>query len=313
LNGTLFGLRPASCALLALTFLWSGAAGAQIFGPGARTEFISGFGIRTVGRFLQANDLLNGGEEIDDPLRLESRALVLSAAMVYGLSRKISLIGIFPLFDKELRFNSPSGINNLGAGFGLGDATFLAKWRLVKKNRGRGSFQLSLQGGVKMPTGESDARDPASGGLLPPMLQRGTGTWDPTADVITSYVTPSARWFLTASVGGTLTTAAGSFERGNRLRYDVMVKTRITPLSSRDLFLLIELNGLWQGRSRAGEVEIGSSGGSLLHLSPGIQYLVRQNVILEAGAQFPIVRDLNGTQLAPNASLLFGLRYILVP
>lgn len=308
-----FDLRPGACALLALTLLWSGTASAQIFGPGARTEFISGFGFRTVARFVQGNDLLRDGEEVEDPLARESRARVLSAAVVYGLSRRISLIGIVPLFNKELRFDSPSGINDLGAGFGLGDATLLAKWRLVKKNRGRGSFQLSLQGGVKLPTGRSDARDPSTGALLPPKLQRGTGSWDPTADLIASYVTPSARWFFKASTGGTLSTAAGGFERGDQLRYDTMIKARITPLNSRDLFLLLELNGLWQGRSHAGEVEIGNSGGNLLYLSPGIQYLVRQNVILEAGAQFPVVRDLNGIQLAPNANLLFGLRYILVP
>lgn len=307
-----FDLRPGACALLALTLLWSGTASAQIFGPGARTEFISGFGFRTVARFLQADDLLDGGDQIADPLGRESRARVVSAAMVYGVSKKISLIGIFPLFDKELHFDSSPGIASLGAGFGLGDVTFLAKWRLVKKDRGRGSFRLSLQGGFKTPTGKSDARD-AAGVLLPPKLQRGTGSWDPTADLIASYSTPSARWFFKASTGGTLATTADGFERGDRLRVDLMVKARITPLSSRDLFLLLELNGLRQGRSHVGEVEIGSSGGKLLHLSPGIQYLVRQNVILEAGAQFPIVRHLNGTQLAPGTSLLFGLRYILVP
>ena len=257
--------------------------------------------------------VVSGGDEIVDPLGRESRARVVSAAVVYGLSKKISLIGIFPLFDKELRFNGASRIHSLGAGFGLGDATFLAKWRFVKKDRGRGSFQLSLQGGIKTPTGRSDARDPSSGELLPPKLQRGTGSWDPTADLITSYVTPSARWFFKVSAGGTLSTTVGDCERGDRVRYDVMVKTRITPLSSRDLFLLLELNGLWQGRSRSGQVEIRSSGGNLVYLSPGIQYLVRQNVILETGAQFPVVRDLNGTQLAPSVSVLVGLRYIFVP
>ena len=43
-------------------------AQAQIFGPGARTEFISGLGVRTGARFLRANDLLSRGEPIPDPL-----------------------------------------------------------------------------------------------------------------------------------------------------------------------------------------------------------------------------------------------------
>ena len=232
--------------------------------------------------------------------------------VVYGLHRKVSLIGIFPLLDKQLRLESPAGVDNLGAGFGLGDVTFLLKWRLLKQDRGRGSLQLALQGGIKTPTGRDNASAP-SGALLSPQLQRGTGSWDPTTSFIASFVTPSARWFFNASAGGTLSTQGNALERGDVFRYDAMVKARISPLRSRDAFLLLELNGLWQGRSRAGKVEIGSSGVNLLYLSPGIQYLLRPNLIVEAGVQLPIVRDLNGTQLAPSANVLLGLRYIIVP
>ncbi len=313
LNGNAIMSRPAMYALMALTLVWPGEASAQIFWPCARAEFISGFGIRTVASFLQANDMLSGRTQVPDPLGRRFKAQTVSMAVVYGLHRKVSLIGVFPLLDKEMRIDSPTGAERLGAGLGFGDATFLVKWRLLKRDRGRGGVQLSFQGGVKTPTGRDDAPDSSNGQLLSPPLQRGTGSWDPTADFITSYVTPSARWFFTASVGASLSTEGNDFKPGDRFRYDAMVKTRISSLRSRDLFLLLELNGRWQGRWRAGDEEIDSSGGTLLYLSPGVQYLPRPNLVVEAGVQLPAVRYLNGTQLAPSINLLFGLRYIILP
>jgi len=53
-----------------------------------------------------------------------------------------------------------------------------------------------------------------------------------------------------------------------------------------------------------------ASGGQLLFLSPGLQYLPRPNVILEGSVQVPIYRDLNGRQLAPDWSAVVGLRYL---
>ncbi len=305
--------RPALYAVLALTLGWPGESSAQIFAPGARAEFISGFGIRTVASFLQANDTLSGSAQVPNPLGRRFKASVVSMAVVYGLHRKVSLIGVFPVLDKEMRIDGPAGTERLGAGLGFGDATLLVKWRFLKRDRGRGGVQLSFQGGVKTPTGRGDARDSSNGQLLSPPLQRGTGSWDPTADFIASYVTPSARWFFTASVGVSRSTEANDFELGDRFRYDAMVKTRISSLRSRDVFLLLELNGRWQGHSRAGDQEVDSSGGNLLYLSPGIQYLLRPNFVVEAGVQLPAVRYLNGTQLAPSINVLFGLRYIIVP
>ena len=63
-------LRGASAlALLLVVAVWPASADAQIFGRGARTEFISGFGIRTFASFLELNDLLAAGSKVDDPAR----------------------------------------------------------------------------------------------------------------------------------------------------------------------------------------------------------------------------------------------------
>ncbi len=52
------------------------------------------------------------------------------------------------------------------------------------------------------------------------------------------------------------------------------------------------------------------SGGQLLFISPGIQYLPIPNLILEGSVEVPILRDLNGRQLAPDWSAVVGIRYL---
>ena len=308
--------RMAMVSLLAGVGLWPATVDAQIFGRGARTEFISGFGVRTFVSFLEFNDLLAAGSKVDDAAQRSVSVRVMPVSLVYGLRRSVSVVGIFPFIDKGMSISGPDGPTTVGAGTGIGDATFLVKWRFFRRDRGRGTLRLAVEGGAKTPTGGSTLHD-AHGALLPPALQRGSGSWDPTADLTLTYVPTAARgrWVFTGDVGATIATEANGFERGDRIAYDAMAKYRIHPARypGRDTFLLLEINGRWQGRSRSMGLEVTDSGGHIVYLAPGIQFLLRGNLILEGGVQIPIMRELNGTQLAPSFNGLVGLRYIIVP
>lgn len=308
--------RTSVLGLLAVVAIWPAAADAQIFGRGARTEFISGFGIRSFASFLELSDLLAGGNKVDNPTQRRVTVRVTPISLVYGLRRSVSVVGIFPFIDKEMTTSGPNGATSVGGGTGIGDATFLVKWRFFRRNRGRGTFRLAVEGGLKTPTGSDNLRA-AGGALLPPALQRGSGSWDPTADLTLTWVpaTERGRWIFTGDVGATISTEANEVEQGNRFAYDAAAKYRIHPARypGRDTFLLLEINGRWQGRTRSMGLELADSGGHVVYLSPGIQFLLRGNLILEGGVQIPVLRDLNGTQLAPGFNGLVGLRYIILP
>ena len=74
-------------------------------------------------------------------------------------------------------------------------------------------------------------------------------------------------------------------------------------LPGRNLFLLLELNGVSTARAERAGQTVRNSGGHLLFLSPGIQYLPIPPLILEGSVQVPIYRDFNGRQLAPDYSV----------
>ena len=306
-------MRWVSAAIL-LTLCPAVAAG-QVFGAGARTEFISGFGVRTFGSVETRSRLLVDGTDAIDPGGPALRVRTTPVAIVYGLRSRLSVVAVLPFVDKQLSFSGGAAQPLTAGAGGLGDALFLTKWRFYKRDQPLGTFQLATELGVKAPTGARDLEDP-DGRLLPPALQRGSGSWDPIANLIMTYV-PAAgrgRWVFTGDIGVRLTTKAHAVEVGNQVGYDGMVKYRVHPVRhpGRDTFLLLEINGRWQDRARVGGSLMSDSGGHVVYLAPGIQFLLRQNLILEGGVQVPVMNDLNGTQLAPSARVLAGVRYIIV-
>ena len=91
------------------------------------------------------------------------------------------------VLHKELNFTGPGSAKTQLSDTGLGDTTLLLKRRFYVNNFPGGGIQLAVLGGVKLPTGDHDQRDP-QGNLLPPGLQLGTGSVDvPVGLVFTAF------------------------------------------------------------------------------------------------------------------------------
>ena len=208
-------MMPRVSVAILLTLCPAVAAG-QVFGAGARTEFISGFGVRTFATVETRNRLLVDGTAAVDAGGPALRVRTTPVAIVYGLRSRLSLVAVLPFVDKQLSFPGEAArAMTLGAG-GLGDALFLTKWRFYKRDQPLGTFQLATELGVKAPPGAHDLED-ADGRPLPPALQRGSGSWDPMANLIMTYV-PAAgrgRWTFTSDIGVRLTAESNAVEVGN--------------------------------------------------------------------------------------------------
>ncbi|NIR47469.1 MAG: hypothetical protein GWN61_14370, partial [candidate division Zixibacteria bacterium] len=49
--------------------------------------------------------------------------------------------------------------------------------------------------------------------------------------------------------------------------------------------------------------EVRDSGRDQIFLSPGVQFLALENIVLESGIQIPVWQDLNGVQLGTDFNL----------
>ncbi len=99
---------------------------------------------------------------------------------------------------------------------------------------------------------------------------------------------------------------------GDVLRYNLDVEYRWKPWRpGPEIIPLLELNGRHAMRAERAGRTVADSGGDVVFLSPGVQYSAASGRWLaEVAVQIPVVRELNGTQLAPPSfTLIVGFRY----
>lgn len=260
--------------------------------------------------FSRALRLQERGEAVQDPFGRRVTAHGESVDLVYAPIHDFSLIATFPYVTKKLRFRDQEGSRVEINASGLGDMRLLGVYRFLRRDWIGGSFQASLVGGLKFPTGSDDERDERlpkltgmPGDRLPPALQPGSGSVDFIIGLPALY---SWKYFtLYADVFYKINTEANGFRFGNVLSYDLAVDYRGLSVFGKDLFLVLELNGLNEQKG-----SLPSSNGNLLFLSPGLQFFPAPTLLLEASVQIPILRENFGTQLVPEWGVVFGLRYL---
>lgn len=186
---------------------------------------------------------------------------------------------------------------------GLTDLWLTGKYRFYQGPSGK----LSVIGGIKAPTGDSDVTN-SEGERLEPSATAGTGAWDALLGV--AYSLPiSSRVNLDADALYTF--------RGER--YDYRLGDR-WDLGAAISWLVLGKDGHYPQLSIVGETTVrhiskseadgkmdGNTGGTVLFLSPGLRVGFSKNMAASLGMQFPVVQNLNGEQLETRFRLITGI------
>lgn len=225
-----------------------------------------------------------------DPAQTGRRLHELEFPMVfgYGVSSQMALFGVVPVVYRNL-----SGVQNQG----IGDLTFLLRQEIAKKDWHLRTFRLALLGGLEIPSGD---RPFTSNSLDIPL------------GLVSSYQTHQEEW--DCDLHYQINTEGLNRDHGDNFFYNLAYQRRILPWKlpetglPNQLNLVLELNGEWTQRDEnIGGGVIANTGGHMLFLSPGLQYVLRQ-VILETSFQYPVVRDLNGNQLESTYAIIGSIR-----
>lgn len=309
------GLRCIVAASVAMTLLLPDLVAAfPINAPNARTLF-GGFTLGSLRfRVTREATLKEGTESITDPQDQAVTTFEEDVTAVSGLTGDFTLGLTLPILQRRLRFDTAAGERRTISADGLGDLTLVGAYRFYRRDVARGTTQLSFLGGLKLPTGATALTGAdlpqltgTPGTRLPPTLQLGSGSVDGIVGLAAFQNLDRLSFY--ADVQGKLNTeGAQDFQAGNRLFYDVTVDYVLLP--RRNLFLILELNGVHTGRAEQAGRTVEDSGGDLLFLSPGLQYLLIPPLILEGSVQVPLLRHPNGRQLVPDYSVVVGLRYL---
>jgi hypothetical protein len=82
-------------------------------------------------------------------------------------------------------------------------------------------------------------------------------------------------------------------------------RTVVGPLSGS-----VQLKLFHKGRSRYLDREVGSTGSTVLYLTPGLRGAVRRRTSVYGYLQLPLHRYVNETQLAPRLGILAGISQV---
>lgn len=230
------------------------------------------------------------------PLDRDLTVRVLPVVGVWGVTEKMALFGIVPIFDKDLRVTTPLGRRSRSVS-GLGDITLLARYTVYQRDRRGNTLRVAPFLGVEVPIGDDDAGDVL--GRLPQPLQLGSGSWDYNLGIIVTRQTLDRQ--IDSSLSYKFNTEANGFEFGDEARLDFSYQKRLRPRRLGGgvpafVYGVLESNLLWQGRNEAAGSTDPDSGGTSWYLAPGIQS-VRRRLVLEGAVQVPVFQDLNGVAL----------------
>lgn len=285
------------------------ANGPPIHGDTAFVVGIEGAGIRSVYQEKHLSKLLQDGKEIADPQAREMTIRMVGFMLPYEAIPNRLLVGFtMPYLDKRLEMTTSGGQRRAITNRGLGDFTPFAKYQFYQKDRAGGTTRMTAKLGLKLPTGKDDARDEA-GALLPPSLQLGTGSWDVNGGVVLTHL--YQRWGINTNLVYQLNNEAKGFKHGDAFRYDLSGAMRLLPVvykeyPSPQLNLIMEFNGTVAAKNRDRDVVDPNSGGHTLLVSPGLQFMGGRDWLVDVSYQFPILQNLNGTQLGLNRTWTVG-------
>ncbi|MEE8446407.1 MAG: transporter [Gemmatimonadota bacterium] len=266
---------------------------------------------RTFAMFAGREGLLVDGVEVPDPMRRKINVFAQPVVVLpYAITPMWTTRVIVPFVHKSMDFTGTEGARRNYSTGGVGDLILDTKWVFFSKNRLGGTTRLGIEGGFKIPLGKTSAEFP-DGTVAPRPLQVGTGSWDFPFKVL--FTMTDGHFGLLSNVGYRVNTTRDGFKAGNVFSYDIATGLRFVPwvyrsLRDQSLVLYLELNGEVGARSEVGGLSAPDSGGHLLFLSPDLQWIPLPWLLFEGSVQFPIVQDLNGTQLKHSTRFQLGTR-----
>ncbi len=204
---------------------------------------------------------------------------------VYGVRANFALFFTAPYLNRQVDRIVPKLGRIEEAHDGVGDLTFLAKYRFWQKDAApRETTRWAMLGGLNLRSGDSDfssdSYDPVVGTVL---------TWR------------RDRHLLDGDLIYQLNTGGGEF-RHDALRYDLAYSYSFLPvvLSSEKNYewnAVAELNGRYT-----------TDGSHELFLSPGLQF-VTQRWAFEASIQVPVIQELADSAPRTDYRLVLGVRF----
>jgi hypothetical protein len=250
-------------------------------------------------------DKVEGDPAVASESQVENR---FTALLSYRFTDRLSLTTRVPLSWRHLESTAPGADLETTRTSGLSDPEIYGQLRLwaspFRSSLGRRA-SLALVAGVKTPWGQNNVQQ--DGARVDEHAQPGTGSTDVFGSLVLLYlIDPQSALFVSSGYRRTGTNDYG-YRYGTSFTSNVAYEHK---LGGR-LDGVVELNFRHAAKDRvdpSGTLDE-DTGGALLYVTPRLLVSLGHGVVLRAGAQIPLVKDLNGFQ-KERAVANVGLTYL---
>jgi Putative MetA-pathway of phenol degradation len=260
----------------------------------------------------------------------------INIALAYGVTDDFTVSARLPFvrrtdireglfFNEHPELGENVGIvETLGDASGVGDVTLLGQYRFLKVSAS--GFEMAALLGVKLPTGKT-SENTNEDERFEAEFQPGSGSWDGQFGLAATM--RSGPWsFDTSALYHLVTEGTQNTDLGDRLLYGVALSYRVmggpaaeehvhadgavhlhkAASQTLNVDLVLELNGEWHDKQKAGIEVDDNSGGHTLYVSPGVR-LSAGDWSGFASVGIPVVEDMNGLQPDPDWKLVTGVAF----
>lgn len=285
-------------------------------------ETLNGAGIRVTQRYTRLDSVYQGTNEIHNPGATEE-FWTTDISGFYSVTKGLLLMANIPFRvthgDGDVSTAPGGGVDletDTGGDTGIGDISLLARYTFFHRHTLDSTLLFAVTGGMKLPTGSTDARTDDGDEFLDAHTQLGTGSFDGLLGFGFNYA--RGRVAFSGNVLGAIN-GDGEFGNtdhrfGNTINYDLTGRYRLFPgtigQSSTQVFMSLGLVGEARGREEEDGEDVYDSGGQTVYIAPGLQINFAGHWVTELSYQHAVHHDLNGTQLGEDYKIFGSVTYL---
>ncbi len=270
---------------LRLRSLWAGAIALGLCAPAIAGPINTNAALtpRKGGAIFRLQYRYSEASEAGNIMHVNSSSVI--GTFVYGITEDLAAIFSAPYVNRQVDRVVPRFGRSEDAHDGVGDMTFMLKYRFWQRDDGPGrTMRWAALGGMNFRSGDSDFS---------------SDSYDPIVGVV--FTVRRDEVFFDVDLIYQLNTGRGRFSH-DALRYDASLALRLfSGTTQRDIAwefnAVAELNGRYV-----------VDGSHEVFLSPGVQFVTEQWV-LETSIQLPVFQDLPAGRPETDYRIITGLRF----
>ena len=256
--------------------------------------------------YLKKDSMYSGTNEVANSEELDASANITLLGLRYGVSKNFCLRVVIPY--KQIEATAKIGPNSVAIdNKGIGDIIVMGRYVLLPM--AEYGFQLSLGGGVKLPTGSTDSgfeKAPpfAIGETTPMPTQMGTGAAEYKAELGITKVINTNMEVDFHTMYTYRPKAENDYDFGNELSYDLSFTGAVT----NNINLGIEYNGKYNSKTDMGsdtnailrsKLPFKAFSGTVGYITPQIEFLPFDKPKLHFGVGLSFLAHYNVKEYQP--------------